>query len=171
MAGVVGCGGVAMLVLGGTAAVVGGAASEMDANQNGENAVAGEMGKASKDGKFEFTVTDLHCGVDKVGDRYAGATAQGEFCLVNVGVKNVATTAETWDSSSQKAYDAAGVQYSADGGAEIYVNEQGQTFLENINPGNQVKGTLVFDVPRGTKLTSVVLHESHFTAGVRIPVR
>jgi hypothetical protein len=45
------------------------------------------------------------------------------------------------------------------------------TFLEDINPGNTVKGKLVFDVPQGTKLASVVLHESMYTAGVKIPLK
>jgi hypothetical protein len=39
------------------------------------------------------------------------------------------------------------------------------------NPGNTVRGKLVFDVPDGAKLTSVVLHESMFTAGVRVPLK
>jgi hypothetical protein len=62
-------------------------------------------------------------------------------------------------------------QFSTDTAAEIYVNDQAQTFLEDINPGNQVKGTLVFDVPKSTKLASIVLHESLFTAGVKVPLR
>ncbi|BCY08856.1 DUF4352 domain-containing protein [Actinoplanes sp. L3-i22] len=32
-------------------------------------------------------------------------------------VKNIAKTVEAWDSTSQKAYDAKGAEYSADGGA------------------------------------------------------
>jgi hypothetical protein len=47
---------------------------------------------------------------------------------------------------------------------------ESSTFLEQINPGNTVKGKLVFDVPKETKLASIVLHESEFTAGVRIPL-
>ena len=167
---VLGCVG-AFTLVGGAAKVAVDAADEMDANQSGKNAVAGQWGKPGKDGKFEFTVTDMHCGVDHVGSANFGQKAQGEYCLVNVTVKNVATSVEAWDSTSQKAYDAAGAEFSADGGAEVYVNDQNQTFLESINPGNQVKGTLVFDVPKGTKLASIVLHESHFTAGVRVPLK
>jgi hypothetical protein len=48
---------------------------------------------------------------------------------------------------------------------------EGHTFLEEVNPGNQVKGTLVFDVPKGTKLASIVLHESFYTEGVRVPLQ
>jgi hypothetical protein len=167
LAGVLGCVGLFTLFLGGTKAAV----DSLDANQKGTNAVAGRMNTPAKDGKFQFTVTGMHCGVKSVGDATFGQKAQGEFCLVNVTIKNVATSAEIFDSSSQKAYDAKNTEFTVDGGAEMYVNDQNQTFLEDINPGNQVKGTLVFDVPQGTKLTSIVLHESMFTAGVKIPLK
>jgi hypothetical protein len=36
-------------------------AEDLDGNQKGENAVAGVMGKASTDGKFQFTVTKMKC--------------------------------------------------------------------------------------------------------------
>lgn len=167
---VLGCVGAFTLLGAGTKAVSD-AADELGANEKGQNAVAGEFGKPAKDGKFEFTVTDMRCAVGQVGSKDFGQKAQGEYCLVTVTVKNIATSVEAWDSSSQKAYDAKNAEYAADGGAEAYVNNQGQTFLESINPGNQVTGILVFDVPKGTKLASVVLHESHFTAGVRIPLK
>lgn len=167
--GTLGCVGLFTLVLGGTAAVVGEAVTEADDNQKGKNAVAGVLGKPATDGKFEFTVHDMKCGVKQVGGEF-GVKAQGEFCLINVTVKNVADTPESFDSSSQKVYDAAGAEYSADGSAETYVNDEGQTFLESINPGNKIKGTLVFDVPKGSKLTSIVVHESMFTPGIRVPL-
>lgn len=79
--------------------------------------------------------------------------------------------ADSSNNSSQQATDAGGAVYSVDSGAAIYANDDSSTFLEQINPGNSVKGALVFDVPKGTKLTSVVLHESLFTAGVKIPLK
>lgn len=168
--GVLGCVGLFTLVLGGTAKVVGDAATELDDNSKGKNAVAGQMNEPAKDGKFQFTVTKMKCGTRQVGGEF-GVKAQGEFCIVDVTVKNVGTTAEVFDSNSQKAHDRKGTEYSVDGGAEVFVNDQNQTFLENINPGNQVKGKLVFDVPAGTELESIVLHESMFTAGIRVPLK
>lgn len=168
--GVLGCVGLFTLVLGGTAAVVGEAVTEADDNQKGKNAVAGALGKPSTDGKFEFTVTKMKCGAKQVGPAEWGVKAQGEFCIVDVTVKNVGTTAELFDSNSQKAYDEADTEYTVDAGAETYVNDQNQTFLENINPGNKVNGKLVYDVPKGTKLTSIVVHESMFTPGIRVPL-
>lgn len=166
LAMILGCVGLFTLVLGGTAKV----ASELDNNQKGNNAAAGQMGKAAKDGKFQFTVTAMHCGVGKVGDDLLGKKAQGEYCLVNVTVKNVGSTAEIFNSGEQKAAASDGTQFSTDVAAETYVNDQDQTFLQEINPGNQVKGTLVFDVPKGTKLASIVLHENTFSAGVKVPL-
>ena len=46
------------------AAVVGGAkevVETLEDNANGKNAVAGEMGKAARDGKFEFVVSQMDC--------------------------------------------------------------------------------------------------------------
>ena len=164
---ILGCVGLFTLVLGGTAKV----ASDLDKNSSGKNAVAGKMNTATTDGKFQFTVTGLQCGVDSVGPDGVGERAQGEFCLVSVQIKNVGKSAEVFNDFSQKAYAADSTEFSVDSGAATWVNKDSSTFLESINPGNTVKGKLVFDVPKGAKLASVVLHESEFTAGVRVPLR
>lgn len=126
------------------------------------------LGDPVRDGKFEFTVAGVKCGAAKVGNQFANETAQGMFCLVDVTVKNIGQEAQTFSGASQKAFDATGTQFSNDTGAEIYANEGASTFLEEINPGNQVKGKLVFDVPKGTKLTALELHDSMFSGGVRL---
>lgn len=164
--GALGCVGVFTLIVGGTAHV----ANELDQNAKGQNAVAAKMNQATTDGKFTFTVTGMKCGATQVGSDMLGEKAQGQFCLVTVKVKNTGTSAEMFNDSSQKAYDATGAEYSVDSAAGLYVNKEHQTFLQDINPGNTVAGQLVFDVPQGTKLTSVVLHESQFTAGIKVPV-
>jgi hypothetical protein len=157
-------------LLAGGAKVVSDAAGEMDQNQKGKNAVTGKMNEPAVDGKFQFTVTGMKCGVPSVGPEGAGQKAQGEFCLIDVSIKNVANTAEIFNDSSQQATDAKGAVYSVDSGAAVYANGDASTFLEQINPGNTVKGKLVFDVPKGTKLTSVILHESMYTPGIKVPL-
>lgn len=165
LASILGCVGLFTLVLGGASKV----ANNLDENQSGKNAVAGKMGTPATDGKFQFTVTGMKCGVTSVGGEY-GQKAQGEFCLVSVNIKNIAKSAETFFDGSQKGYKGD-TEYSVDSGAAVFANKDSSTFLEEINPGNTVKGKLVFDVPAGTKLTSVVLHESAFTEGVKIPLK
>jgi hypothetical protein len=167
---ILGCVGVSAIFFTG-AKSVSDSLQEVDDNQKGKNAVEGEMNSPTTDGKFQFTVTAMKCGATRVGSADFGEKAQGQFCFVNVTIKNVGADAELFDGGSQKAYDAKATEYSTDTGAAIHVNDDNQTFLEEINPGNQVKGTLVFDVPKGTKLASIVLHESFYTEGVRVPLR
>lgn len=121
-----------------------------------------------RDGKFEFVVKSVKCGETKIGSEYLNQTAQGQYCLVAMSVKNIGDEAQTFDSSPQKAYNASGQQYDADGTAAIYVNDNSQTFLENINPGNSVTGTIVFDIPKNQKLTKLELHDSMFSGGVAV---
>ncbi|GAA0246610.1 DUF4352 domain-containing protein [Cryptosporangium japonicum] len=123
-----------------------------------------------RDGKFEFTVKSVQCGKTQVGSEYLNKEAQGQFCLVTVSVKNIGDRAQLFDSSSQKAFNAEGQEYNADGAAGIYANPNGETFLNEINPGNQVSGVVPFDIPKGQKITKLELHDSPFSGGVEVSV-
>ncbi|WP_327040884.1 DUF4352 domain-containing protein [Micromonospora ureilytica] len=127
-----------------------------------------KIGQPARDGKFEFTVKSSKCGVAKIGNDMLGQKAQGQFCLVTVNVKNIGKEAQMFDGSSQKAYAADGTEYSADTGAAIYANKNAETFLNDINPGNQVTGVVVFDIPKNVKLTKLELHDSMFSGGVDV---
>jgi hypothetical protein len=164
-----------IMACGGCAVFVGGVASEVDKEANNVHSSSGpkgdntstavNVGEPARDGKFEFTVTKVQSGVTSVGGEF-GQKAQGQFVLVSVTVKNIGDEAQMLDDSNQVAYDAEGRKYEADGAAGIFVNENSETFLNDINPGNEVKGTIVFDVPKGTKLTKLELHDSAFSGGV-----
>lgn len=45
--------------------------------------------------------------------------------------------------------------------------DSGLSFLK-ISPGNAIKGTVYFDVPKDTTLTSLELHDSMFSSGVKV---
>jgi len=164
---ILGCVGIITLVVGGAKNAV----ETLDDNAAGKNAVAGAMGKPARDGKFEFTVKSMDCSKTSVGQSVLAVKAQGTFCIVTMTIKNIGDEAQTFDGTSQKAYDAKGTQYSDDIEAELAVNGDASTFLQQINPGNQVTGKLVYDVPKGTKLTSIELHDSMFSGGVKIPLK
>ncbi|PWU51828.1 DUF4352 domain-containing protein [Micromonospora sp. S4605] len=127
-----------------------------------------KIGQAARDGKFEFTVKSAKCGVAKVGSDLLGDKAQGQFCLVTVNVKNIGKEPQTLIDSSQKAYAADGTEYSTDSEAAIYANKDQQTLFAEINPGNQVTGVLVFDIPKKAKLAKLELHDSPFSGGVEV---
>ena len=129
-----------------------------------------KIGVPARDGKFEFTVQKVKCGVTKVGTSMVGDTAQGQFCLVTVKVKNIGKEAQLLDDSSQKGYAANGTEYSTDSEAGLYANPEQSTFFNEINPGNQVTGVLVFDIPKNVKLTKLGLHDSAFSGGVTVQI-
>ncbi|SCF16333.1 protein of unknown function (DUF4352) [Micromonospora viridifaciens] len=127
-----------------------------------------KIGQPARDGKFEFTVKSSKCGVAKIGNDMLGAKAQGQFCLVTVNVKNIGKEPQTLSDANQKAYAADGTEYSTDSGAAIYANKDQQTLFNEINPGNEVTGVLVFDIPKKVKLAKLELHDSVFSGGVEV---
>lgn len=131
-----------------------------------EPAAAG-IGTPVRDGKFEFTVTAIEPGVPQVGSDEFGQKAQGQFVLVRLTIQNIGGEAQYFDGSSQKAFDAQGREFSADGGAAIYL-EDSNSFLNEINPGNTVNGTVVFDMPLDAAISKLELHDSPFSGGVDV---
>ena len=107
----------------------------------------------------------MDCGKASVGSSGLQKQAQGQFCLVSMTVKNVGDKAQLLDSSSQKAFNPQGQEFSSDGAAAIYLDHS-NTFLNEINPGNSVKGIVVFDIPKDAKLSRLELHDSFMSGGV-----
>lgn len=123
------------------------------------------LGTPVTDGKFTFTVSRVERNVPSIGGQYMNKKAQGSYTLVHITVKNTGTDAQSLMADSQKAYDANGVGYEATSDGAFYI-EGNDTLFTEINPGNTLKGILVFDTPAGTKLTKVRLHDSMFSNGV-----
>ncbi len=119
------------------------------------------------DGQFQFTVTKVDCGHASVGTSPLDSTAQGQFCLISVAVKNIGESAQALDASAQKAFNPSGQEYSADAKASMFLKDS-NTFYNQINPGNTVKGTVVFDIPKDAKLASLELHDSVLSGGVKV---
>jgi len=157
------------IVLGISALIVFGAcgagktASSNDGSSNNggaEKPAAVGIGQAARDGKFEFVVSKMECGIGKIGDQYLNRTAQGQFCKVSVSVKNIGNEAKLFTDSNQFAFNAAGQKYEADSAAAIYLGQDSKSFLENINPGNAVNGVIIFDIPKDAKIVKLELHDS-----------
>jgi hypothetical protein len=135
----------------------------------GAGAVAAGLNQAARDGKFEFVVKSVSCGKASEGD-VLSKTAQGQFCEVSVTVRNIGTRPQTFDGGNQKAKGVNGATYGDDTEAELYANNDNQTFLTDINPGNTVSGVLVFDIPKTGRIASLELHDSPFSGGVTVTV-
>jgi hypothetical protein len=128
------------------------------------------LNEPARDGKFEFTVTGVDCSQSTIGADPVVDQANGVFCIASLNVKNVGDEAQTLDATSQYAYDAQNLKYSSDTAAEIYLPNGGGALFNQLNPGTSVTGQIVYDVPAGTKITKLELHDSAFSGGVDVTV-
>lgn len=134
-----------------------------------KQAETAKIGQAANDGKFEFIVSSVECGKVSVGSsQYLTKSPQGQYCLLNVTVKNIGDQAQSLISSNQYLLNANGQKYSADDTATIYNAPSGTSWYNNINPGNSVNGAIVFDIPKDQTPTAVELHDSAFSNGVKV---
>ncbi|TQC41590.1 DUF4352 domain-containing protein [Rhodococcus sp. WS4] len=145
----------------------GGSASS---NGNETNSISGDsaagIGSPVRDGKFEFTVTAVDPGISTIGTEPLTSTAQGQFVLVHLTVRNIGDQQQMFDQSAQKMIDQQDRQLSSNAGDAIYVDSQ--NFLAEINPGNSVDGVVVFDIPKDSLPTKLELHDSVFSGGVTV---
>ncbi|HZN72171.1 MAG TPA: DUF4352 domain-containing protein [Micromonosporaceae bacterium] len=137
---------------------------------NVDSPADGTVGSPVRDGKFEFVVKKVECGKRSVGTGSLRETAQGQYCLVSLSVKNIGKEPQTLSDSNQKAFAPDGVEYGTDSVASLYANGDNNVWLNEINPGNQVTGILVFDIPSNARIARLELHDSAFSGGVDVKV-
>ncbi len=123
-----------------------------------------------RDGSFEFTVTNVSCGVPAVGTSPVLRRARGQFCLISMQIRNIGDEPRPFDLSLQKVVSAAGQEYPADGSASMYAvpASAAQTPRTQLNPGNTLTAVVAFDVPKGPAPVRAELHESPFSGGVTV---
>lgn len=141
-----------------------------EAATGGEEAAAG-IGAPVRDGKFEFVVKGVECGVKKVGSEFLEEKAQGQFCLVEMTVTNIGDESQLFDAGTQKGTTDTGATVDADGSAALVIPENENSFLEEINPGNTIDVVVVYDIAKDQELTAVVLYDSLFSGGVTVSLK
>lgn len=132
------------------------------------------LGTPVRDGQFEFVASKMTCGIKQVGDEFLNEKAQGQFCILDVTAKNIGDQPQTFFTDNQDAFSGS-TKYSSNSSAAIYhATEKGldsSNWIKEINPGNQLKAAVVFDVPADKTIDKVKLHDSAFSGGVEISVR
>lgn len=165
------------IVLGVIVSAAGGSDSNKSASTGSGSSVKTEsketvakVGEPARDGKFEFTVKSVTCGKSSVGtNQYLTKTAQGQYCLMDLTIKNIGNEKQSLLSSDQKLFNAAGQEYSADDTATMYNStDTASTWYNDINPGNSVSGVIVFDLPKDQTPVSAELHDSAFSNGIKV---
>jgi Domain of unknown function (DUF4352) len=128
------------------------------------------LGSPVRDGTFEFVISAMSCGHATVHRSVLTKSAQGQYCLVQLSVRNIGTDAQTFADAYQRAIAPDGNRYGPDTQAGVIANLGGTVAWNLINPGNAVSGTIAFDVPTGAQITTLELHDSPLSRGVRVAV-
>ena len=168
---------IALIAIGVLASALGGGDSsntQNNAQSNTENSAStntatAKIGEPVRDGQFEFVVKSIECGKASVTDNsgYLSQSAQGQYCLLALSVKNIGDKQQYFSQSDQKLLNSEGAQYSPDTGATITLGGS-DAFGSQINPGNSVEGTIVFDVPKDQTPTTAQFHDSAWSNGVKV---
>lgn len=155
------------------AAIAGGGGGTSTGGASGSGGSTGSshaagIGDPVRDGKFQFVINRVSHRIG-VGTLGTGITAQGMFTVLHVLVTNIGTESQTLDDSSQYVFDGSGRKFDASTEADIYANPSGDSmFLQDINPGNSVRGVIYFDLPQGDQAVKAELHDSAFSGGVTV---
>lgn len=107
------------------------------------------VGEPIRDKNFEFTVSNVECGKEDYG--LLSPKPQGEYCLLQISVKNVDSKAHSWNPRID-LYDTEQNKYGRKAIVDGSLNE-------TVNPNNSISAAVVFDVAAGTKLSSARIFE------------
>lgn len=127
------------------------------------------IGTAVRDGSFEMTVQSVECGKFQLGVDWTVQKSQGQFCIVKLKIRNIGQAADVFNDSAQGAIGAKGEKYASNSQAGLAASE-GSTppWFTPINPGNEINGLIVFDIPKDARIDFLDLHDSVFSGGVRV---
>jgi hypothetical protein len=142
------------------------------ANRDGSTrppATGSQLGAPVRDGNLEFVVSGVRCGVPEVGSGLLKRTADGQYCLADVRATNVKDDSRTLYEPFQKLVDSAGHKHNADIAMRVVFRDQ--TLWDKIQPGQRVRGTMVFDIPKDVTATALELHDGIASGGVTVRLR
>lgn len=146
--------------------------NKTESTSNESKPTTAGIGEPAKDGKFEFVVKSIECGKDSVGtNEFLTKKAQGQFCLLNITVKNIGDEPQSLFADNQYLFNASNQKYSADSVATTYAAPEGSTWYSEINPGNSVEGAVVFDIPKDQVPATAELHDSAFSGGIKVNLK
>ena len=117
-------------------------------------------------GNFDYVIHRIEA-TDVIADPEFpndNVTADGQFVVVKLTVTNVSSGKQTFNSQFNTVSDGT-TEYRADDTAWHYVGEA----VKDVDPGRSIDAAIVFDVPRGVELQSIVLRDERSAEGVVVP--
>jgi hypothetical protein len=122
-----------------------------------------ELGSEVRDGRLAFVVS-------KVGppEHWFGQPPAGEWIMAEVSVRNVGDGPQAFSVGNVALVDSEGREY-APTVPPSFAGHVG-AFMVDLNPGFDTSAQVMFDVPPGTAVSQVELHDVASSAGARVAV-
>jgi hypothetical protein len=119
-------------------------------------------GDPVSDGQFRFVVTDF-----SKASLQGDPPPMGQYVIAVVTVTNTGNEPRSFLVQNQKLIDVAGREYAGADMAADELHHQLTTVLK-MNSGLSLTARMRFDVPKGTKMMAIELHESASSAGAKV---
>ncbi|WP_216912891.1 serine/threonine-protein kinase [Nocardia noduli] len=122
-------------------------------------------GAAVRDGKFEFAVTGIESGVDRVGLQ----SPKGTYLIVTLAVRNISDETKWFLPFGQKLVDSRSRALDHDTTATAWQTfGHGQGYSFELAPGASGTTQLVFDIPSDATPNHLELHDFILSDGVSV---
>ncbi|MDJ0315065.1 DUF4352 domain-containing protein [Arthrobacter sp. H35-D1] len=131
------------------------------------------IGQPVQSKKFEYVVTGYECGIPSLGQyEVTKEIAKGHFCQLSITAANIANKAERLDFDDFKLLSGE-IEYSTDSWVNIKASNDDESsgFLDKINPGLKVKGSIYFDVPTDKTPNVVTIKDTLFGKSATINLK
>lgn len=126
------------------------------------------LNQPARDGDLEFRVHQVECGYDSVGDPFVNQSAVGQFCVAELTIRNLGGQPATFVDSLQRAYGPDGEDFHPDSTASMLANGDQAALLNELSPGAETSGALVYDIPRDSRIVRLRLHATPTSPGALI---
>lgn len=130
-------------------------------------------GSTVRDGPMEFrveSVTRSKTVGDPSGNPYLTSTADGEFVVISLSIRNVGDETVNYFGHNQNLIDADGRAHDAAHDADTIMNAGDGNPMGAIEPGAELRVRLGFDLPPGTPLLALELHSADQSDGTLVHI-
>lgn len=146
------------------------AANTASGNNQAETKAVAKLNEPVTDSDLVFTATAVDTATT-LGNQYTKKDAQGMFQIITLKIENKGKETKTVDSSMISLTDSQGRKFDRSiEGQTAKGLSQGKVdlFLQQVQPGLNVTGDIVFDVPKDATGLKLLVKGSYFGKGQEI---
>ncbi len=124
---------------------------------------------AHVDGQLAFRIEESRCGVDVIGVAPDQFTANGQYCVYLVRVRNVGDQPRVLLANPQRAVDSNGKKHEPDVLASEGAGPRGNnSFPELLWRRQETTVAFVFDIDPAVSIVALEFHDLPWSNGVRV---